>query len=52
MPISEQLYSFLIARPKELSKLYLFAAPFSTDVRFINYHTYVVSYVSYTINEI
>lgn len=31
-PISVQSYTLLIARPKELGRLYLFAAPFSGDV--------------------
>lgn len=31
-PISVQTYNLLFARPKELSRLYLFTAPFSTDV--------------------
>lgn len=30
-PISVQTYNLLFARPKELSRLYLFTAPFSTD---------------------
>lgn len=30
-PISVQKYSLLFSRPKELSRLYLFTAPFSTD---------------------
>ncbi|KAG4075738.1 hypothetical protein HA402_003564 [Bradysia odoriphaga] len=32
-PISIQSYSFLVSRPKELSRLYLFTAPFTVDVR-------------------
>lgn len=31
-PISVQSYSMLISRPKELSRLYLFTAPFTIDV--------------------
>lgn len=31
-PISVQPYAMLIPRPKELSRLYLFAAPFTIDV--------------------
>lgn len=31
-PISVQSYSMLISRPKELSRLYLFIAPFTVDV--------------------
>lgn len=31
-PISVQSYSMLIPRPKELSRLYLFIAPFTVDV--------------------
>lgn len=32
-PISVQSYGMMIPRPKELSRLYLFIAPFSLDVR-------------------
>lgn len=32
-PISVQAHSMLIPRPKELSRLYLFIAPFTLDVR-------------------
>lgn len=31
-PISVQSYSMMILRPKELSRLYLFIAPFTLDV--------------------
>lgn len=31
-PISIQSYNMLIPRPKELSRLYLFIAPFTVDV--------------------
>lgn len=31
-PISVQAYSMMISRPKELSRLYLFAAPFTLEV--------------------
>lgn len=31
-PISVQSYTMLISRPKELSRLYLFTAPFTIDV--------------------
>lgn len=34
-PISVQAYGMLIPRPKELSRLYLFIAPFSLDVSII-----------------
>lgn len=34
-PISVQSYGMMIPRPKELSRLYLFIAPFTLDVRFI-----------------
>lgn len=33
-PISVQSYGMLISRPKELSRLYLFTAPFTIDVSF------------------
>lgn len=33
-PISVQAYSMLIPRPKELSRLYLFIAPFTLDVSY------------------
>lgn len=35
-PISVQKYSLLFSRPKELSRLYLFTAPFSTDASIRN----------------
>lgn len=35
-PISVQSYGMLIPRPKELSRLYLFIAPFTVDVRYVN----------------
>lgn len=31
MPISIQPYSFMVAKPRELSRIYLFAAPFTYD---------------------
>lgn len=34
-PISVQIYTMLISRPKELSRLYLFTAPFTIDVSFL-----------------
>lgn len=34
-PISVQAHSMLISRPKELSRLYLFIAPFNLDVSYI-----------------
>lgn len=32
MPISIQPYNFIVAKPKELSRLFLFTAPFTYDV--------------------
>jgi len=32
IPISIQPYSFLVARPRELSRLYLFMLPFTKEV--------------------
>lgn len=36
-PISVQNYGMLIPRPKELSRLYLFIAPFSLDVSILTF---------------
>lgn len=32
IPISIQPYSFIVAKPKEISRIYLFTAPFTTGV--------------------
>lgn len=37
MPISVQPYSFLVSRPRELSRALLFMLPFTYDVRFLKY---------------
>lgn len=36
-PISVQSYGMMIPRPKELSRLYLFIAPFTVDVRILRF---------------
>lgn len=33
VPISIQPYSFLVAKPREISRIYLFTAPFTHGVR-------------------
>lgn len=35
-PVSTQSYTFLVARPKELSRALLFMSPFNKDVRLLN----------------
>ncbi|XP_055591068.1 ionotropic receptor 93a [Uranotaenia lowii] len=36
VPISIQSYSFIVSRPKELSRVFLFLSPFTLDVSFSN----------------
>lgn len=42
-PISVQSYNMLVPRPKELSRLYLFIAPFTIDVIHITYYIFAIN---------